>query len=35
MNAAVLPVPVCAWPMTSRSFRSSGIVPAWIGVAVS
>ncbi len=35
MNAAVLPVPVCACPMTSRSLRSIEMVPCWIGVAVS
>ncbi len=31
-NAAVLPVPVWAEPMTSRPASSSGIVCAWIGV---
>jgi hypothetical protein len=30
-NAAVLPVPVCAWPSTSRPSSSGGIVAAWIG----
>ena len=30
-NAAVLPVPVCAWPSTSRPASSGGIVAAWIG----
>ena len=31
-NAAVLPVPVWAWPITSRPARASGIKAAWIGV---
>src|SRR5262249_23103256 len=31
-KAAVLPVPVWAWPMTSRPERTSGIRAAWIGV---
>jgi hypothetical protein len=31
-NAAVLPVPVCAAPMTSRPPISAGIACAWIGV---
>ena len=31
-KAAVLPVPVWAWPSTSRPPSSSGIVRAWIGV---
>ncbi|MFO1426340.1 MAG: hypothetical protein U1F11_05090 [Steroidobacteraceae bacterium] len=31
-NAAVLPVPVCAWPATSRPARAKGSVWAWIGV---
>ena len=31
-KAAVLPVPVCAWPMTSRPARASGIKAAWMGV---
>src|SRR5262249_17177761 len=31
-KAAVLPVPVWAWPMTSRPARASGIRAAWIGV---
>ena len=30
-KAAVLPVPVCAWPMTSLPSRASGIVNSWIG----
>jgi hypothetical protein len=30
-NAAVLPVPVCAMPTTSRPSSSAGIVAAWIG----
>ena len=33
-NAAVLPVPVCAAPMTSRPARTIGIAFAWIGVIV-
>ena len=33
-NAAVLPVPVCAAPMTSRPARTIGIALAWIGVIV-
>jgi hypothetical protein len=31
-KAAVLPLPVCAWPMTSWPLSSSGIACAWIGV---
>ena len=31
-NAAVLPVPVCAWPATSRPASAMGRVWAWIGV---
>ena len=31
-NAAVLPVPVCATPMTSRPDRITGMAFAWIGV---
>ena len=31
-NAAVLPVPVCAWPATSLPASASGSVWAWIGV---
>ena len=34
-KAAVLPVPVCAMPMTSRLASSSGMVWAWIGVGVT
>ena len=34
-NAAVLPVPVCARPSTSRPDSSSGMVSVWIGVGVS
>ena len=32
-KAAVLPVPVCAWPATSLPARAIGRVLAWIGVA--
>src|SRR5947209_1452191 len=31
-KAAVLPVPVWAWPITSRPSRACGIRAAWIGV---
>jgi hypothetical protein len=31
-NAAVLPVPVCAQPSTSRPVKTSGIACAWMGV---
>ena len=31
-NAAVLPLPVCAIPMTSRPLSSVGIPIAWMGV---
>jgi hypothetical protein len=31
-NAAVLPVPVCALPMTSRPASTSGIERNWMGV---
>jgi hypothetical protein len=31
-NAAVLPVPVCAAPMTSRPASTIGIALAWMGV---
>src|SRR5690625_3677792 len=31
-KAAVLPVPVCAWPATSRFAKACGNVPAWMGV---
>ena len=34
-KAAVLPVPVCAWPSTSRPANTSGIVRSWIGVGIS
>ena len=34
-NAAVLPVPVCAMPTTSRPPRSVGMVAAWIAEGVS
>ena len=30
-KAAVLPVPVWAWPSTSRPASSGGMVAAWIG----
>ena len=30
-NAAVFPVPVCAWPITSWPASSSGIACSWIG----
>ena len=30
-NAAVLPVPVCAWPSMSAPDSSTGIVAAWMG----
>jgi hypothetical protein len=30
-KAAVLPVPVCAWPTTSRPEATVGIVWAWMG----
>ena len=33
-KAAVLPVPVCAWPITSCPASMSGITPAWIGVGL-
>ena len=32
-KAAVLPVPVCAWPATSRPASAMGSVCAWIGRA--
>ena len=32
VNAAVLPVPVCAAPMMSRPASTIGIALAWIGV---
>ena len=31
-KAAVLPVPVCAWPIRSMPSRALGISPAWMGV---
>ena len=31
-NAAVFPVPVCAWPITSCPESSSGIARSWIAV---
>ena len=31
-KAAVLPVPVCAWPIRSTPASACGISPAWIGV---
>jgi hypothetical protein len=34
-KAAVLPVPVCAWPTTSRPPRSSGMVFCWMGEGAS
>jgi hypothetical protein len=34
-KAAVFPVPVCAWPSTSRPASRRGIARAWIGVAVA
>ena len=34
-NAAVLPVPVCAWPITSCPASSSGITCSWTGVGSS
>ena len=34
-KAAVLPVPVCAEPITSRPARICGIACAWIGVGRS
>src|SRR5438105_11850242 len=34
-NAAVLPEPVCARPMTSRPERATGITSAWMGVGYS
>ena len=34
-NAAVLPVPVCAWPITSRPSSSDGIACSWIGLGDS
>ncbi len=34
-KAAVLPVPVLAWPMTSLPSSASGMSPAWIGEGVA
>ena len=34
-NAAVLPVPVWAWPITSRPASSGGIACSWIGLGDS
>ena len=34
-KAAVLPVPVCAMPTTSRAASTCGMVWAWIGVGVA
>src|SRR5581483_1207223 len=34
-KAAVLPVPVCAWPMASLPARSVGTMAAWMGEASS
>ena len=34
-KAAVLPVPVWAWPMTSRPSSNGGMAAAWIGVGCS
>ncbi len=34
-NAAVLPVPVCAWPMRSSPRRRGGMERAWTSVGVS
>jgi hypothetical protein len=33
-NAAVLPVPVCAHPITSFPLIAGGMAKAWIGVGV-
>ena len=33
-NPAVLPVPVCAPPMTSRPAMTTGMACAWMGVGV-
>jgi hypothetical protein len=35
VKLAVLPVPVCAMPRTSRPSSAGGMAPAWIGVGVS
>ena len=34
-KAAVLPVPVWAWPITSRPSSSTGIACSWIGLGAS
>ena len=34
-NAAVLPVPVAAWPSASRPVSRAGTASAWIGVGSS
>ena len=34
VKPAVLPVPVCATPSTSRPISTNGIACAWIGVGV-
>ena len=34
-KAAVLPVPVCAWPIRSRPASRRGTARAWIGVGAS
>ena len=33
-NPAVLPVPVCAAPITSRPASTTGIAWVWIGVGI-
>ena len=35
MNAAVLPVPVCAQPIRSRPSRSGGMAFSWMGVGMA
>ena len=34
-KAAVLPVPVWAWPITSTPFKANGITASWIGKGAS
>jgi hypothetical protein len=34
-NAAVLPDPVCAWPITSRPSSMGGIACSWMGLGFS
>ncbi len=34
-KAAVLPVPVCAWPITSWPWRRCGIACSWMGLGES